>query len=418
MTAPRPGKRILYLPDRFFGQGAQAPFTAAETPGYVAGDDRDDRDLFPFHAPTGFASGNRNLPKQTQCISLLPAPLSTDRQQTTDIATVIKGLPHHRRLQTIKRCRTLWARLQAYADHEHLGHNTWNLPGAVFPDSVQQYEAVTSLSAWFVSHASRKSYAMVNCEAAVQDEVRAQLVAPLNDLIKTRYANRAMEPLKGVKKGWVDKYGTILASPPPDVFYPEYGRPNHAEHPEQGRNKAGFPDFILHNTASKDASGAFMEVKFFASFSDEVFMQIFSPVSAEPGSGQFNWGERKLVTKLLMQVWGEAHFFNSVWGSATNGSLICAFIKTGDRELTLSEPVSWESPGVLKALAGLTFASVDEKTARRQGIDLVDVLCPLQERDTGWMQTGANQPYHMHVGMFQGGIQNAGPAHQGYMELM
>lgn len=190
-------KPILFLPHRFFGTPSQdglAPFTNTETPGRSAHADR-----FPFSVPPGFNSVCA-LPQSICCIPLLPAPLSTVAEHTTETASSVKALGECERLKWVKRSRALTRKLEAYADPRSGGvrdeaniswWTTWTLPGIALPDGEQQARAVYGMAGWFVSHAAKTgSDIIVNCELAVQDEVNAQLLSPLNYLIRVR-AGRA-----------------------------------------------------------------------------------------------------------------------------------------------------------------------------------------------------------------------------------
>ncbi|KAF7795797.1 hypothetical protein EIP86_006964 [Pleurotus ostreatoroseus] len=348
MTAQ--GKPILYIPNRHATRPGEPRFTPADTPGGP----HQQGALFPFPTPAGFT-----FPSRIKLIPLTPSPLSSIRVHTTETASITK-LDEPDRLLFLKRSRNLWAKLAAYASHE-TQTNTWNVqPQVPLPDGNQQYESARSLFGWLVDHTSRGPVAVVNCEAAVQDE--------------TRYINTVGHQ---VPEPWRDRKGDEINRPPDGVFFPQYGRPNHKEHPNSkaGRHKAGFPDYTLHQHPGSISSSATFEVKFFLAVPDGDLADIFTMSIVEPGTGRFKW------------IWGEVRNFRTRWGMLTNGSLVSVFVKTGNQELTLSELRPWASEGVMEALAGMTFASVDEKL---YSLDLTQTLCPLHDRDCDWF-LGAGQ---------------------------
>ncbi|TCD67830.1 hypothetical protein EIP91_011892 [Steccherinum ochraceum] len=65
----------------------------------------------------------------------------------------------------------------------------------------------------------------------------------------------------------------------------------------------------------------------------------------------------------MVQIWGELVYFNAWFGFATNGRKVILFVRTGEQELTLSEPHDWSAD--------------DEPT-------FIERICPRDERKADW----------------------------------
>lgn len=120
--------------------------------------------------------------------------------------------------------------------------------------------------------------------------------------LQTRYLSTVGNALTNAPAGWRSTSGWPLEKPPENAFYPQWGRPCHADHPSSGRDKAGFSDFMIHKSGSKLDNGAIVEVKFFLSVTDNIFRGLFSGDTAERDTGAFNWEDDSISIKLLKQV--------------------------------------------------------------------------------------------------------------------
>ncbi|KAJ3552224.1 hypothetical protein NM688_g4266 [Phlebia brevispora] len=162
--------------------------------------------------------------------------------------------------------RTLWENLKRYSDDRSVGVNgwtTWSWATATQPpliplaDRFEQAKAAYGIAGWYTEHFNADSTILVNCEPAVQDEVRSQIIVPLNWLIKSRYQNFAHKPLttdqSGARLKWRgdEKKSSTL---PSGVHLPKWSRAPHAAHPSQGlarRKAAGFPDYVRYPTTTQ-----------------------------------------------------------------------------------------------------------------------------------------------------------------------
>ncbi|TCD65022.1 hypothetical protein EIP91_003343 [Steccherinum ochraceum] len=190
---------------------------------------------------------------------------------------------------------------------------------------------------------------------------------------------------------------------PENVFLPCWSRSVIASHIWDALNagqwpKAGLPDRLLLRSANLGDHGALGELKTFWSVSDEVLASIFSAQCAHPQTGFFSWQGSYSGwlmngpgSSLLKQIWGQLHYFRTKWGFLTNGSTVMLFIKTGAQELTLTEPHSLTDDDVLQALLGLSFASIDCEYNSQEERDLMDHLCPEDEREADWPASTVDQ---------------------------
>ena len=147
-------------------------------------------------------------PGGVRCKKLKAAPLSTTNQGTSATAPTIQNMPPHRQLRNIRRSGVLWENLKIYARENgsvapppaHHGiqvpnMNTWSIARLAnahhvailgLPAAEQQAKAVYGLSGWLSHHFNREREIVVNCEPAVQDEVRTQILVVLDCLLKVR----------------------------------------------------------------------------------------------------------------------------------------------------------------------------------------------------------------------------------------
>ncbi|KAJ3558718.1 hypothetical protein NM688_g753 [Phlebia brevispora] len=396
MQGPQP---ILFLPHRFF-QSSDAQVRLGQ--GHMPVSAQDGQQ-FPFPDPPRLFRSR--LPTSLRCKELRHAPLSSDCVQTTSVPTAVQGLPGVDRLTQLRCSDALWNNLVEYASETgglapppqlaaHLAAvNTWSLGALASGTGVaerlqlapgwQQAKAVYGLSGWFSEHMHRPDTVVVNSEPAVQDEVRSQILEPLNLLLQTRCRNRIHDALDPGKH-WTLPAGQ-LANAPDSAFYPTWTRSCHASHPEAGRGRAGFPDFILHTNAAKLSNTAVIETKFFSTFMDSHLQKIYRQDIYNNHTNQFAWNANSLQSKLVRQIWGQLHFFRAQWGFCTNGSMVFAFVNTGQGELTVSPLKSWSDPTVHKALSGLVFASIDDRNIPGNwGISLCDLICPANSRRAVW----------------------------------
>ncbi|KAF8531478.1 hypothetical protein JB92DRAFT_3138796 [Gautieria morchelliformis] len=361
----QPGQHLLYMPDQIVAglpqalQWQDAPLIQQQW------------HQFPFPAPLG-----AHL-LHLECKHLEPAVIRTGNG-VTKTAAQVENMHFGDQLRYVRRCRPLWQNLVVYSLPNGVGVAT---PGDApafpqtihtgqgfghsldFPSGEQQAEVLDRLFPWFVAHHRRKPVAMTS-EPSVQDEVHAQIIEPLNMILETRYES--------------------TVDPPSDTqFYPQWGRSCPKAHRTPGdQTNAGFPDFLLYRSPGDRRHAAFMEIKTWWAYSDNVFRRIFSTTAAQRVSGFFDWTGPEQPVKLLRQLWGELHFYQANWGACTNGRKIVIFVRTGQNELTFSEIHNFDGDTTVhRALIGMCFAAIDE--AAGMGF-VTDSLCPAQHRESLW----------------------------------
>ncbi|KAJ3558713.1 hypothetical protein NM688_g755 [Phlebia brevispora] len=377
---PQAAPPTLFLPHRLFQSSAQAVrLGQGNTPVPPQHGTQ-----LPFIDPPHLSA--QAFPASLRCKELRHPPLSSDIAQTSRIPTAVQDLPQVERLVHLRRSDVLW---------DNLGRYAGEMGGVARPPTsrasgpaghryvVQQAQAIYSLSGWFTQHMHRPETIVVNCEPAVQDEVAKQILDPLNLLLQTRYHNRVADP---VRESWKLQDGG-LANAPNRAFYPTWTRTCHKSHPFGGKDRAGFPDFILHKNAEISSNAAVIETKFFNTFKDEQFQNLYTPAIIDD-FGQFDWISKELPTdsmhawrRATLKIWGQLHFFRTKWGFCTNGSVVFAFVKTAPTELTISPLKRWDDPNLHRVLAGLAFASIDDgNIPQNWGIQLHDWICPVNTR--------------------------------------
>ena len=185
--AQRQSRPRLYLPTRLYSTSANRLSRDANPL------ERGEGSQLPFEPPPCFAHERQTYGTSLRAKKLLPLPFSTKNTQRSSVASTIQDLPLDSRLQTVRRSRNLWNKLKLYADDVRngiTGHNgTWewttsDRPNLHLPDRHQQAKAIYGLSDWYNMHSRRPREILVNSEPAVQDEVNAQFIVPLEFLIQ------------------------------------------------------------------------------------------------------------------------------------------------------------------------------------------------------------------------------------------
>jgi hypothetical protein len=210
------GLSVLYLPERLFIGGRDA-VVPRQTPYPAIG-------LLPY------AGARITVPQQmpqtvnpAACVPLYAAPLRVRGQHTTTVASAVNTLPPSERLITLRRSRQLWQTLMAYCDNlpgirgqavagVPLASNyqpdqneiqftndvlsTWsavlNQAGngqPPLPDALEQRIAIDGLRAWAEFHLLQPQARTINSESAMQDQVQAQLLDPVNMLLRVSVVN-------------------------------------------------------------------------------------------------------------------------------------------------------------------------------------------------------------------------------------
>lgn len=152
----------------------------------------DEGDLFPWAKPPGLFKTRETFGAEVRCKPLLPFPLSSHKSQSTAIATSVQTMPEDSQLISVKQSKEFWPNLKRYADDKSGGVGadhctTWSFcPSIPLADRLDQVSAISGLAGWYTAQANRSPEILVNCELAVQDEVQAQIIAPLDFLIKVR----------------------------------------------------------------------------------------------------------------------------------------------------------------------------------------------------------------------------------------
>lgn len=168
---------VLYLPHRF------TILTPNEFPLHPQ-----QGTVFPFPQPPSLT--NMPLPGHVACKAMCRAPGSTSPDSKTKIATAVNDMVSNgpRALLLVKRSQPLWNKLRRYGSAHDVPH-TWqsNVNAAGIPmnqaDRQTQAAAIYGLWAWFQGM-QRRQNETVTSEPAVQDQVHAQIMEPLDLLLR------------------------------------------------------------------------------------------------------------------------------------------------------------------------------------------------------------------------------------------
>ncbi|KAJ4500107.1 hypothetical protein C8R41DRAFT_863440 [Lentinula lateritia] len=235
------------------------------------------------------------------------------------------------------------------------------LPVIPLPSQEQQINAIHGLWAWHQERCTRPTFIEVESEPAVQDEVKKQLLNPLDLLLH--------------------KNGTWFN-------YPRWGRltiGSNLGQGEHGKHTAGFSDHALYVGGYRQCLAALCEVKTFWAYKSEQMHALSGPSNGTkdvnhkdkvfaqiPGeTNVLDWNLRGTATKALKQIWGQMVYNDTHYATWTNGEHILVFLHTGVDELTVTthnyngpggrRSHRWDDPDVLAALFGMCCAAIDSK---------------------------------------------------------
>ncbi|KAJ3865677.1 hypothetical protein EV359DRAFT_62940 [Lentinula novae-zelandiae] len=213
----------------------------------------------------------------------------------------------------------------------------------------------------FMERCTRPTFIEVESEPAVQDEVKKQLLNPLDLLLH--------------------KNGTWFN-------YPRWGRltiGSNLGQGEHGKHTAGFSDHALYVGGYRQCLAALCEVKTFWAYKSEQMHALSGPSNGTkdvnhkdkvfaqiPGeTNVLDWNLRGTATKALKQIWGQMVYNDTHYATWTNGEHILVFLRTGVDELTVTmhnyngpggrRSHRWDDPDVLAALFGMCCAAIDSK---------------------------------------------------------
>ncbi|KAJ3865671.1 hypothetical protein EV359DRAFT_62934 [Lentinula novae-zelandiae] len=238
-----------------------------------------------------------------------------------------------------------------------------SLPVIPLPSREQQINAIHGLWAWHQERCTRPNRIEVESEPAVQDEVKRQLLIPLELLL--------------YNGGWLS--------------YPRWGRTtieSNLGREEHGKRTAGFSDHVLYIGGHKQCTATIFEIKTFWSYSSTRMNSISGPSNGalDPVYDEKVFipvaGDTNVIDWASGAVWGQMVFNDTVYAIWTNGRHILVFVRTGINELTVSthdydtaatrRSHRWDDPDVLTALFGLCCAAIDSKILGNQ--DLMQYL--------------------------------------------
>ncbi|KAJ3858472.1 hypothetical protein EV359DRAFT_87701 [Lentinula novae-zelandiae] len=319
--------------------------------------------------------------------------------------------PQFPRLRKLYRSDTLWGRLKSYGYMDGpLGPRCTTRPPPVhgalpvlpLPSREQQINAIHGLWAWHQERCTRPTFIEVESEPAVQDEVKKQLLNPLELLLHTRYPKQLRRflhnqtpqywqminnnhlPSDGILQELqfdVEGHGTWLS-------YPRWGRSTSKSNlgsGQHGKHTAGFSDYALYVRGYKQCIAALYEVKTFWAYDSTRMYNLSAPSDGTlnntyrerifeelPGdTNVINWHSTSIVVSVLKQIWGQMVYNNADYATWTNGKHVIIFLRTGLDELTVSthdrdnhhvrRSHRWEDPDVLAALFGMCCAAIDSK---------------------------------------------------------
>ncbi|CAL1713710.1 unnamed protein product [Somion occarium] len=284
------------------------------------------------------------LPKELRLRQLFIFPISIGKKGVTKTAQYVLNMRKEIQLSTVFRSHHLWNNCKTYAHT-----TTWIDAGKdmvpPLPSDAQQDRAARRLYYWYIDHTLRGSGL-------------------------TRYENTIDEcdhpPEKGdpgKEKSYRNVWGRGSDStghpPPEDGHTPHFGRPVSASHVDDDHNKAGFPDFLSQRTPLRLDHGALAEIKSALAVNGTSLRRTLSSSTIRK-HGTFPWeSSQSKDYNLLRQVWGEMHAYKSNYAFFTNGDEVVLFVRLGRTSLCVSDIKKWDSPDVLEALIGLTFASID-----------------------------------------------------------
>ncbi|KAJ3872805.1 hypothetical protein F5051DRAFT_432729 [Lentinula edodes] len=271
-----------------------------------------------------------------------------------------------------------------------------------------QINAIHGLWAWHQERCTRPSHIEVESEPVVQDEVKKQLLNPLDLLLHTRYPKHLRSFLQtqtphfwqmishaNPQNGVIDQLQCDVQKDGTWFNYPRWGRltiGSNLGQGEHGKHTAGFSDHALYVGGYRQCLAALCEVKTFWAYKSEHMHALSGPSNGTkdanhkdkvfaqiPGeTNVLDWNLRGTPTKALKQLWGQMVYNDTHYATWTNGEHILIFLCTGVDELTVTthnyngpggrRSYRWDDPDVLAALFGMCCTAIDSKSLGDQNL--------------------------------------------------
>ncbi|KAH8091764.1 hypothetical protein BXZ70DRAFT_466931 [Cristinia sonorae] len=211
------GIRTLFLPERLYSSSDRS-IPSAGFPTELSA-----IHALPFDPWFDFRQRQPSL----HCRPMHCAPLRTVDGSHTKPPLSVENLASHHQLRYIKQSLRLWNNVKSYTETD-TQINTWNLAETLqvrersvveLPSASQQADAIESLRGWSILQA-KHAPPIVESEMSIQLEVHAQLLQPIDILLRTRYRNTVGNKLNDAtidrnNSGWTQpQKGLALLSPP------------------------------------------------------------------------------------------------------------------------------------------------------------------------------------------------------------
>ncbi|EIN07997.1 hypothetical protein PUNSTDRAFT_45414 [Punctularia strigosozonata HHB-11173 SS5] len=324
-------------------------------------------------------AGNLEWANFTSCIPLQQVPQSTKAKSHT----IVQGGSSPLALERILQCMDMNRRFAAYAgsdpnaanDNLNTTYQRISQNGYRLPSPMDYLDAAAGVASWFSLHISRRKQdpaIPIGSEPASQDEFVKQIIGAVDWLLQMRYApthnpnDFTHLDVPGAEK-------VTLREGAGTAHYPRWGRSVQLKNADE---KAGQPDFVLFSGILPRQHVAVAEIKTFWSNTTDSLERIFCDgghLYLGNQTGVFNWLWREMLS--------HASYF-ALW---TNGEVVIFCVRSGDHEITFSEPLSWRHHSVIQTVTGFSMLALDVALMDPQGRQtFIDHLVNGKNANWGW----------------------------------